>query len=479
MTAAVARKQGGAALPSDALVVFGFTGDLANKKIVPALYAMVKKGELNVPVIGVASTVLTPQQVQQRVRASVAHEGEIDDTAALDKLLSLLRYVCGDYKETATFEKLKAALAGAARPAHYLAIPPALFETVIQNLGAAGLAHGARVIVEKPFGRDLASARELDAVAHAVFPESSIFRIDHFLGKEAIMSILYFRFANSFLEPIWNRDHVASVQVTLAEDFGIGARGGFYESAGALRDVIENHLFQIVALLAMEPPAYRGLAALHGEKAGVLHAMRPVARDDVVRGQYEGYRREKDVAADSDVETFCALRLEIDSWRWSGVPWYLRSGKCLPTTAAEVLVRLKAPPQRLFDDPPLDAAGTNQIRFKLQPVSAVALAARIKRPGKGFVGAQRELYLCEDFSGEEQTYERLLGDAMAGDGSLFTSQDAVEAAWAAVDGVLVDHAPCLPYARGTWGPAAADALIAGDGGWHNPAPEAVPSRCPP
>ena len=450
----------------DALVVFGFTGDLANKKIFPALYAMVKKGELNVPVIGVASTVLTAQQVHDRVRSSIELNDAIDDDASFDELLSLINYVCGDYKDAATFERLKGALAAAARPAHYLAIPPALFDTVIQSLGAAGLAKDARVIVEKPFGRDLVSAIALDAAAHAVFPETSIFRIDHYLGKEAIMNILYFRFANSFLEPIWNRHHIASVQVTVAEDFGIGERGGFYESAGALRDVVQNHLFQIIALLAMEPPAFQGFAAVQNEKAGVFHAMRKLTADDVVRGQYEGYRAENGVARDSDVETFCALRLFIDSWRWAGVPWYLRTGKFLPNTAAEVLVQLKAPPQRLFDDAAAVDGRANYVRFKLQPLAAVAIAARVKRPGKGFLGDQRELFLGENTAGEEPPYERLLRDAMAGDGSLFTSQDAVEAAWAVVDGVLADHHPVLPYARGSWGPAAADALIAADGSWH-------------
>ncbi|MCC7198719.1 MAG: glucose-6-phosphate dehydrogenase [Gammaproteobacteria bacterium] len=459
---------------SDALVIFGFTGDLVGRKIFPALYAMVKKGELSVPIIGVASSKWSIDQLHQRVREGVEREGGVDDPAAFARLISLLHYVSGDYKDAATFGALKAALGGAQRPAHYLAIPPSLFATVIQQLGAAGLAAHARVIVEKPFGRDLASAIELDAVARSVFTESSIFRIDHYLGKEAIMNILYFRFANSFLEPIWNRGHVASVQITLAEDFGVGQRGGFYESAGCLRDVIENHLFQIVALLAMEPPAYQSFEAVQRAKASVFHAMRPLTPDGVVRGQYLGYRGEKGVAPDSDVETFSALRLHIDSWRWAGVPWYLRSGKRLPRTAVEVLVQLQPPPQALFDDSRPADGRANYVRFKLQPASAIALAARVKRAGKGFVGDQRELYLCEETPSDESAYERLLGDAMAGDGALFTSQDAVVAAWAVVDPVLENHHPSLPYAPGTWGPQAADALIAPDGGWHNPAAEVCP-----
>jgi glucose-6-phosphate 1-dehydrogenase len=456
------------AAKSDALVLFGVTGDLAHKMIFPALYTMVERGILTVPVIGVASSQWTLAQLRQRATDGLKESGTAVERRTLSRLLGLLRYVSGDYNDAKTFAALKRALGTAKRPAHYLAIPPELFATVIEGLGDAGLAHDARVIVEKPFGRDLASARRLNAVARSVFPEDSIFRIDHYLGKEAIMNILYFRFANSFFEPIWNRNYVASVQITLAETFGVKHRGAFYETAGCLRDVIQNHVFQIVALLAMEPPVGRDYGAVHTEKAKVFEAMRPVASRDVVRGQYAGYRKEPHVARNSDVETFCAVRLFIDSWRWDGVPWYLRSGKFLPVTAAEVLVELKPPPARLFADSVPTEGPANYLRFRLSPSAAVALAARVKQPGKEYVGDQQELFLGEELAGAEPPYVRLLSDAMSGDGALFTREDAIEAAWAAVDPVLAHHPRALPYRKATWGPKRADTLIAAPGSWHNP-----------
>ena len=455
------------ATPADALVVFGASGDLAHKKIFPSLWAMYQHGTLNVPVVGVASSTWDLAQFRAFAQSSLEQSDAQGSPPQLQAFLSLLHYVSGDYQDSATFGALQQALGAAQHPVHYLAIPPALFRTVIRGLGAAKLAAGARVIVEKPFGRDLASARALNCAALKVFAEDAIFRMDHFLGKEAIMNLLYFRFANTFLEPIWNRNHIASVQITLSEKFGVQGRGGFYESAGCLRDVVQNHLFQIVALLAMEPPGSRHFSAVDAEKLKVFEAMRPLGSSDLVRGQYQGYRTEPQVSDSSDVETYCALRLHIDSWRWVGVPWYLRSGKCLPTTVCEVLVRLEPPPIRLFEDAVTPGEAPNHLRFRLSPHSLIALAARVKQAGKAFVGEQHELVLIEEEAGEQTPYERLLTDAMAGDPTLFAREDAVEAAWRVVEPVLSTHAEAISYAQGSWGPAAADALIASDGGWYN------------
>ena len=453
---------------ADSLVFFGATGDLARKQIFPALYGMVEQGELDVPVVGVAFSQWGLTDLQERARSSVTAAIPDADPETLDRLVGLLRYVDGDYRDPATFATLRDALEGRHRPVHYLAIPPSMFATVIQGLVGVDLNRDARVVVEKPFGRDLDSAQALDRVVRAAFPEEAIFRIDHFLGKEEIMNLLYFRFANSFLEPVWNRDHIQSVQVTIAEDFGVQGRGSFYESAGALRDVIENHVFQIVALLAMEPPAYQGYFAVHEAKSNVFRAMRPLTRNDIVRGQFDGYRDEPGVARGSDTETYAAVRLFIDSWRWAGVPFYLRTGKKMPVTAHEVVVEFKRPPQALFDDAMM-AQRPNHLRFRLQPDGEIALGARIKTPGEEFVGEARELTASTGGPGGRRPYERLLADALQGDRALYTSEATVEAAWKVVDGVLTDHAPAIRYAPGTWGPTEADTLIGADGPWHNPA----------
>jgi glucose-6-phosphate 1-dehydrogenase len=457
---------------SDALVFFGATGDLAFKQIFPAFQAMVRRGHLTVPVIGVARKGWSVDQFRARARDSLEQHGGVD-AAAFKKLSALLGYVGGDYHEAATYARLRDALGTAARPLHYLAIPPDLFPTVVGGIAEAGCARDARVVVEKPFGRDLASARTLNRLLQRYFPEPAIFRIDHYLGKEPVQNLLYFRFANTFLEPIRNRVHIDSIQITMAEDFGAAGRGAFYDHVGATRDVVQNHMLQVAALLTMEPPTEIDTEAIRDAKEAALRSMQPLDAERVVRGQYRGYRQEAGVAPDSSTETFTALRLRMDTWRWAGVRFYIRAGKCLPVKATEVWVALKHPPADVFGD--VKAAAPNHIRFRLGPEVVIAVGARAKVPGEAMAGHPIEMRACHQSGDELMPYERLLGDAMKGDATLFAREDGVEAAWRVVDPVVDASMPLYEYEPGTWGPPEADRLLAPGDRWHTPAAtEGVP-----
>ena len=452
---------------SDALVFFGATGDLAHKKIFPALQALAKRGHLDMPIIGVANAGWTLDQLKERARDSVENYGGLDPEAFF-QLSRRLRYIDGDYADAATFKKLRQELGGAAHPLHYLAIPPSLFEVVIQQLSDSGCANAARAVIEKPFGRDLASAQELNTVVHRSFPEESVFRIDHYLGKNTVQNLLFFRFANAFLEPLWNRQFVESVQITMAESFGVEGRGKFYDQTGALRDVVQNHLLQVLSNIAMEPPPGLDAEMLRDEKAKVLKGIRPLEPRDVVRGQFRGYRDEPGVDPGSHTETFVALKLEVNSWRWKGVPFYIRAGKSLAVTATEVRVQLRQPPA-IFSGLPLPA---NYFRFRVTPDLMIAIGASVKKAGDQPEGKQVELVISQESDPAEMgAYEELLFDAMRGNSARFARQDYVEEAWRIVDPILRGGIPVYEYESGSWGPAEADGLVVPQGQWFSPGPE--------
>ncbi len=449
----------------DAMVVFGVSGDLARKKIIPALYALVRRGYFKGPVIGVAKTERSPEQLRTIVQMSLEDQGDIDPQAFAD-LIGSLHYVSGDYQDPATFGRLRTALGSAVRPLYYLAIQPSLFTAVIEGLAKSRLVDGGRVMVEKPFGRNLASAEALNQTLHTHFPDHAVFRIDHYLGKESVQNLMYFRFSNPSIDAGWNRHSVQRVQITMAEQFGVAGRGRFYEEVGAIRDVVQNHLLMVIACLAMEQPSDRDSESIREERGKLLKRIRPLLPLDVVRGQFRGYRGEDGVAADSQVETFAALRLYIDSDRWAGVPFYVRAGKCLPVTATEVLVEYQWPNSSVSDEtaPP----SPNYFRFRLSPDVTIALGATAKVPGEALVGERVELVRRHCSGDEMEPYERLLGDAMKGEGALFARRDGVEAAWRIVQPILETPIALHEYEPNTWGPREADRLI--EGNWHNPQP---------